>query len=178
MAYTRCVGYQRKDERVLKGIHEGTEYRVRGRERNSAEWIPRRELRESCAISQALFNTYHPNVIRIAREYKKRIEQDYGLSWTWVPRNLLPPREKRRASRGSASKISTLTESPYADDKTICGNMREMKTGKAEVVRVMECFGEKFHPEKEEELKFGEESAEIIRMLGVFIGRGVEWKID
>ena len=49
-----------------------------------------------------------------------------------------------------------------------------MRTGKAEMVRLMECFEEKCHPEKEKELKFGEESAEKIRMLGVFIGRRVD----
>ena len=52
--------------------------------------------------------------------------------------------------------------------------LREMKTGKAEMMRVMECFEKKCHLEKEEELKFGEESAKRIRMLGVFIGRGVD----
>ena len=33
---------------------------------------------------------------------------------------------------------------------------------------------EKCHPDKEEELRIGEESAEKIRMLGVFIERGVD----
>ena len=47
---------------------------------------------------------------------------------------------------------------------------------KAEMVRVMECFEGKCHQEKEEELKFGEESTERIRMLGVFIGRGADVK--
>ena len=37
-----------------------------------------------------------------------------------------------------------------------------------------ESHEEKCHPEKEEEVKFGEQSAERIRMLGVFIGRGVD----
>ena len=67
-----------------------------------------------------------------------------------------------------------MIESLLADDTTICGNTREMRIGIAEMVRVMECFEEKCHPEKEEELRFGEESAEKIRMLGVFIGRGVD----
>ena len=35
-------------------------------------------------------------------------------------------------------------------------------------------FEEKCHPDKEGELRFGEESAEKIRMQGVFIGRGVD----
>ena len=167
-------GMKEKIKRVLRGIHEGTEYRVRGREGNSSEWIPRRGLREGCATSPVLFNIYHSNVIRIAREERKRMEPDCGIPWNWVPGNSLPPRDRRRASRGSASKTTTLTESLFADDTAICGNMREMDTGKAEMMRVMECFEEKCHPEKEEELTFGEESAERIRMLGIFIGRGVD----
>ena len=102
------------------------------------------------------------------------MEPDCGIPWNWVPGHSLPSRDRRRATQGSTSKTTTLTESLFADDTTICGNMREMKKGKAEMARVMECFEEKCHPEKEEELKFGEESAERIRMLGVFIGRGVD----
>ena len=167
-------GMKEKMKRVLRGIHEGTEYQVRGREVNSSEWIPRRGLREGCATSPVLFNIYHSNVIRIAREERKRMEPECGTPWRWVPGNSLPPRDRQRASRGSASTTTTLTESLFADDTTICGNMREIESGKAEMVRVMECFEEKCHPDKEEELRFGEESAEKIRMLGVFIGRGVD----
>lgn len=71
-------------------------------------------------------------------------------------------------------KITDLTESLFADDKTIFGRMRGMETGKREMVRVLKCFEEKYLLEKEEELRFEEESAERIRMLGVFIGRGVD----
>ena len=167
-------GMKEKMKRVLRGIHEGTEYRVRGREGNSSEWVPRIGLRKGCATSPVLFDIYHSNVIRIAREKRKRMEPDCGIVWNWVPGNSLPPRDRQGASRGSASKTTILTESLFADDTTICGNTREMRTGKAEMVRVMECFEEKCHPEKEEELTFGEESAEKIRRLGVFIGRGVD----
>ena len=51
-------GMKEKMKRVLRGIHEGTEYRVRRREENSSEWIPRRGLGESCATSPVLFNIY------------------------------------------------------------------------------------------------------------------------
>ena len=60
-----------KMKRVLRGIHEGTGYRVRWKEGNSSEWIPRRGLREGCATSPVLFNIYHFNVVRIAREERK-----------------------------------------------------------------------------------------------------------
>ena len=111
MTYTRYVGYKRKDERALRGIHEGTEYRVRGREGNGSEWIPRRGFRVGCATSPVLFNIYHSNVIRIAREERKRMEPDYGIVWNWVPGNSLPPWDRQRASRGLASKTTILTES-------------------------------------------------------------------
>ena len=127
-------GMKDKMKRVLRGIHEGTEYRVKGGEGNSSEWTPRGGLREGCATSPVLFNVYHPNVVRIARE--ERMEPDCGTPWNWVPGHSLPPRDRRRATQGSASKTATLMESLFADDTTICRNMREMKTGKAEMVRV------------------------------------------
>ena len=98
-----------------------------GGEKESSEWIPRRGLREGCATSPVLSNIYHSNVTRNGREERKRIEPDCGKPWTWVPENSLPPREWRRASRGSASKITSLTESLFVDDTKICGNIREMK---------------------------------------------------
>ena len=136
-------GMKEKVKRVQRGIHEGTEYQVRGREGNSSELIPRRGLREGCATPPVLFNVYHSNVIRLAREERKRMGPECGIPRRWVPGNSLPPRDRRRASRGSASTTTTLTKSLFADDTTICGNMRELGAGKAEMVRVMECFEEK-----------------------------------
>ena len=113
-------GMKEKMRRVLRGIHEGNEYQVRGREGNSSEWIPKRGLREGCATSPVLFNIYHLNVIRIAREERKRMEPDGGIVWNWVPGNSLPPSDRQRATLGSASKTTILTESLFADDTTIC----------------------------------------------------------
>ena len=42
------------------------------------------------------------------------------------------------------------------------------------MVRVMEYFEKNCHHNKEEELRFREESAEKIMLLRVFIGRGVD----
>ena len=81
-------------KRVLRGIHKGAEYQVRGREGNSRESIPRRELREACATSPVLFNIYHSNLIRIAREERKMMKPECGIPWRWVPGNSLPPRDK------------------------------------------------------------------------------------
>ena len=105
-------------------------------------------LREDCATSPVLFHIYHSNVIRIAREERKRMKPHFGIVWNWVPANSLPSRDRQRASRGSASKTMILMKSLFADDTTICANTREIRTGKAEMVRVMECFEEKCHPEK------------------------------
>ena len=92
-------GMKEKMKRVLRGIHEGTEYRVRGREGNSSEWMPRRGLREGCATSPVLFNIYHSNVIRIAGEERKRMEPDCGIVWNWVPGIFLLPRDRQSKSR-------------------------------------------------------------------------------
>ena len=44
---------------IIKGLHENTQYRVKGKENMSTEWIPQRGLREGCATSPILFNIYH-----------------------------------------------------------------------------------------------------------------------
>jgi len=42
--------------RVIRDLHETTEYRVRGKEGVSEGWLPARGLREGCATSPVLFN--------------------------------------------------------------------------------------------------------------------------
>ena len=57
---------------TLRGLHESTKYRVKGREGVSEEWTPVRGLREGCATSPVLFNVYHQAVMRQAKEERKR----------------------------------------------------------------------------------------------------------
>ena len=45
--------------RVLMDLHEGTEYKVRGKVGMSEPWVPERGLREGCPSSPGLFNIYH-----------------------------------------------------------------------------------------------------------------------
>ena len=62
-----------------------------------------------------------------------------------------------------------MAESLFADDTTIIGTKDEIFIGRNSVLEVMNMFEEKYHPDKEEHLLFGE--SESIRMLGSFVGR-------
>ena len=86
---------------VLKNLHEGTKYKVKGRGELSEEWLPVRGLREGCATSPILFNVYHAQAMRLAakkrREKAAEIVEECGLEWSWGPGNSLPPIEVKRA---------------------------------------------------------------------------------
>ena len=52
---------------VLRGLHEGTHYKVRGREELSEEWLPFRGLREG-STSPILFNVYQAEAMKSVEE--------------------------------------------------------------------------------------------------------------
>ena len=67
---------------TVKGLHESTKYRVKGREGLSEEWRPARGLREGCATSPVLFNIYHQAVMRQAEEERvRRGGDEVGIGW-------------------------------------------------------------------------------------------------
>ena len=71
---------------TLKGLHESTKYRVKGREGLSEEWKQVRGLREGCATSPILFNIFHQAVMRQAEEERLREGgEEVGISWRWMP---------------------------------------------------------------------------------------------
>ena len=61
--------------KILKGLHEQTQYRVKGREGLSEPWTPQRGLREGCATSPILFNVYHSEAMKRAAEERKTSSQ-------------------------------------------------------------------------------------------------------
>ena len=80
--------------RSLQDLHETTEYKIRGKEGFSEEWVPERGLREGCPSSPPLFNIFHQAVMRLAR--KKRLERaersgkTAGVIVKWVPGSCFP----------------------------------------------------------------------------------------
>ena len=97
--------YGMKEEciRILRGLHEETEYSVRGREENSDSWRPLRGLREGCATSPVLFNIYHSAAMRQAAEDRTTSAHEKGLKvgieLSWRPGNSLPPKSTLRATK-------------------------------------------------------------------------------
>ena len=64
----RKYGMKEECIRILRSLHEETEYSVRGRAENSESGRPLRGLREGCATSPILFNIYHSAAMRHAAE--------------------------------------------------------------------------------------------------------------
>ena len=58
------------NEKCLIGLHEGTVYRVRGKEGLSESWVPAKGLREGCSTSPILFNIYQQAVMRQADTWR------------------------------------------------------------------------------------------------------------
>ena len=57
--------------RLLKGLHEDTTSKIKGRNELSEGWKPQRGLREGCATSPTLFNIYHSQVVRLAKALRE-----------------------------------------------------------------------------------------------------------
>ena len=160
---------------LLKGLHEETRYRVKGKEGLSDDWAPARGLREGCATSPILFNVYHAEAIRRAeRERRKEAAergQECGLTWRWTPGGSLPPREGPRALHSSNKCNFILEDSLFADDTSLLGWTEELVIGKEVIKKKMMEFEEKCHDGKEESITFATTSAQKTRMLGTLIGK-------
>ena len=97
------LGMTKKVTEVLKGLHERTRYRVKGREGLSDEWLPARGLREGCATSPILFNIYHAESMRKAAEEREKQAKDAnkrcGIDWGWKPGSSFPANKATRMTR-------------------------------------------------------------------------------
>ena len=89
----RC-GMKEKALRMLKSLHEATEYRIKSREGLSEPWVPERGLREGDPSSPVLFNVYHQAVMRVGTKKRKRKAEEAGLeagiSYRFIPGSAFP----------------------------------------------------------------------------------------
>ena len=92
----RKYGMKEECIRILRGLHEETEYSVRGREENSESWRSLRGLREGYSTSLMLFSIYHSAAMRQAAEGRTTSAHEKGLKvgieLSWRPGNSLPPK--------------------------------------------------------------------------------------
>jgi hypothetical protein len=159
--------------RVLKGLHECTEYKVRSREGMSDPWVPARGLREGDPSSPVLFNIYHQVVMREAAVNRKRKADEAGLevgiAYKWVPGSNLPS-DKVWEKPNSEAKRRRVDKELFADDTSLIGQKKEMEIGVPAVKEVMSWYEERNNDDKEEEVLFGTEDGGKIRMLGTWLG--------
>ena len=167
-------GMGEKCLRAIQDLHETTSYKVKSREGDSESWIPERGLREGCPSSPVLFNIFHQPVMRIARKKRKRkaeeMDQEMGIPFNWVPGSSFPSASLWEKKNSECKRVR-VDNSLFADDTTITGRAKELEEGLRITKEVMEAFEEKNNDDKEEELVFGTEEGEKIRMLGSYIGR-------
>ena len=155
---------------AIVGLHETTEYQVRGRGREgfSEGWVPARGLREGCATSPVLFNVFHQAVMRQAEEARER-EEEVGVGWRWVPGGSFAGTGnwEKECSEAREVKMKLVL---FADDTTILGKKGELDRGVDRVKEVMGRWEEKNNEDKEEEVDFGTEEGGEIRILGSWVG--------
>lgn len=87
----------------------------------------------------------------------------------------LPPKHLKNSFNSEASS-TRLEMSLFADDTTVIGTQKEIQEGKKIIEKVMKQFEELTNVDKEENLIFGSEQSEDIRMLGTWLGRKTDMK--
>ena len=115
--------------RLLQDLPETTEYEVRGKEGNSAPWVPERGLMEGCPSSPGLFNIYHQAPMRIAeKKRKEKAEEDgrqAGIVMKWVTGSAF--RSAKTWEKKCTEAVAVVVEkSMFADDTTAVGEKEEL----------------------------------------------------
>ena len=162
-------GLSGKALEAIVGLHETTEYQVRGRGREgfSEGWVPARGLREGCATSPVLFNIFHQAVMRQAEEARCR-EGEVGVGWRWVPGGSFAGvgNWEKECSEAKEVRVRLVL---FADDTTVVGTKGEVGRGVDRMKEVMGRWEEKNNEDKEEVLEFGSSESGNIRMLGSYM---------
>ena len=159
--------------RAIQDLHETTQYKIKSREGDSEAWIPQRGLREGCPSSPILFNIIHQAIMRIAKQKRKRKAEEAGLetgiNYNWVPGSCFPNVSRWEKGNTDAKRVK-IYDSLFADDTTPVGKKKELEEGLKTIKEVMNRFEERNNEDKEEELVFGTDEGDKIRMLGTYIG--------
>ena len=150
-------------------LHEGTEYKIRGKAGYSETWVPERGLREGCPSSPDLFNIFHQAPMRVAEKERRLLAEatgkTVGINFSWVPGSAFPSL-KTWEKKKSEAVIINVEKTLFADDTTVAGNLDEIDQGVAKTKEVMGWFEERNNDGKEEKLDFGTGDSGKVRMLG------------
>ena len=165
------LGFGERSLRIIRGLHETTFYRVKGKKEVSSPWTPMRDLREGCATSPVLFNIYHNVSMRMATRER---DPNSGIRWKWIKGNSFPPINIRSANTSTNTEECRLQSILFADDTTVFGTRDQMEKEKRIVKANMRRLEEKCHDGKEETLLFGERKSQDIRILGSYVGRATD----
>ena len=118
------LGLGGRSLRLIRGFHETTFYRVKGKKEVSCNWTTKRGLREGCHTTPVLFNLYHDVAMRMATSER---DQNSGIRWKWKKGNIFPTINIRRANTSNNTKDCRLQFILLADDTTMFGTRDQME---------------------------------------------------
>ena len=162
----RAASRAARSQRQLLRHHQGPSrshvlrrQEQRGRQRGLAP-TTRPQVRMS-----NLFNIFHQEMIKEAEKNRhSRNSSPVRIPWRHIVQDRIPG-PNQFGKNNSECQESHLTMSLFADDTTILGRAREMRTGCDAVKETMQSFEEKNNTLKEEILMLGAEQSADIRML-------------
>ena len=109
------------------------------------------------------------------KEEARERDREVGVGWRYMTGHSLLPKHLKNTFNSEASS-TRLEMSLFADDTTVIGTQEEITEGKKIIEKVMRQFEELTNVDKEENLIFGSEESEDIRMLGTWLGRKTDMK--
>ena len=111
--------------------------------------------------------------MRLGAKVRKREAEEMGMEvgivFKWIPGSFFPG-ESTLEKHNSEAKRRRLDKELFADDTQLLGKMKEMENGLRAVKEQMNRFEERNNDDKEEELIFGTEESNKIRVLGSYLG--------
>jgi hypothetical protein len=111
--------------------------------------------------------------MRLGAKARKRkaeeMDMEVGIVFKWIPGSFFPG-ENTLEKHNSEAKRKRLDKELFADDTQLLGKMKEMENGLRAVKEQMNRFEERNNDDKEEELIFGTDESNKIRVLGSYLG--------
>ena len=128
----------------------------------------RGSLRGVCSTSPILFNVYHQAVMRQSEEQRRRVNEETGIVWKWIPAGTFVGESAWEKECLKAKEVR-ITSVLFAGDTSVVARKGEMEECVRVTKEVMGEWEERNNEDKEENVEFGREECEDIRILGSWV---------
>ena len=102
-------------------------------------------------------------------------DREVGVGWRYMTGHSFPPKYLKNRCNSEASS-TRLEMSLFADDTTVIGTQEEITDGRKIIEKAMKQFEEVTNVDKKENLIFGSEESDGVKMLGTWLGRKTDMK--